>query len=113
MATSVSRPGWELRVRSLASAKVVVLADARLRAGQGVVHLAFAGSRGRAFDLKTTLTLAPGRIGIEGGGTIDQRAFSVPQPAILTPAGGGWQLARQVPLHVAGSARLPCPDWLR
>ena len=69
-------------------------ADARLRAGQGVVHLAFAGSRGRAFDLRTTITLAPERIGIEGGGTIDQRAFSIPQAAMLTPAGdGGWQLA--------------------
>nr|MBA3897624.1 translocation/assembly module TamB [Sphingomonadaceae bacterium] len=62
---------------------------AKLRGGTGEVRAAFAGSRGRAFDLQTVAQVSPGRISLIGEGTIDRRPVKLTSPAILTADGAG------------------------
>lgn len=68
-------------------------ASAELRDGRGEVKAAFAGSRGRAFDLNAVLQVAPGRLAVTGGGTIDRRPVQLGSAAVLTREAAGWRLA--------------------
>lgn len=61
--------------------------------GRGEAKAAFAGSRGRAFNLQTTIRIAPERLIVAGGGTIDRRPVRIDGPAVLTAEAGGWRLA--------------------
>lgn len=78
-------------------------ANARLKGGAGQVRASFAGARGRAFDLQTVADIAPGRIRLQGEGTIDRRPVKLTTPALLTREGDGWRLAR-TGLEFAGGA---------
>ena len=80
-----------LRRGPLSLAQLAASVD--LHGGKGQVKAAFAGSRGRAFDLQTTIQVAPERLTVTGGGTIDRRLVRIDSPAVLTAAAGGWRLA--------------------
>lgn len=81
-------------------------ASAELREGRGEIKAAFAGSRGRAFDLNTVVQVAPGRYAVTGGGTIDRRPVQLGSPAVLTREAGGWRLARTTIGYGGGSLGL-------
>lgn len=68
-------------------------ASAQLRDGRGTVKAAFAGSRGRAFDLQTVADVGPGQLRITGNGTIDRRPIRLESSAMVTREGRGWRLA--------------------
>ena len=81
-------------------------ASAELRDGRGEVKAAFAGSRGRAFDLNMVAQVAPGRLSVTGGGTIDRRPVRLGSAAILTREAGGWRLAPAAIGYGGGSLNL-------
>ncbi|PTQ09917.1 hypothetical protein CLG96_12210 [Sphingomonas oleivorans] len=81
-------------------------ATARLRAGTGAIEATIAGSRGRAFDLKTALQVTPDRLSLTGEGTIDRRPARLVEPAVLTRDGGGWRLAPTRMTYSGGGATL-------
>ncbi|HEY0625411.1 MAG TPA: translocation/assembly module TamB domain-containing protein [Allosphingosinicella sp.] len=68
-------------------------AQANLRGGTGQVTANLAGTRGRAFVFRTIADIAPGRIRLTGGGTVDRRPIQLTQPAVFTKEEGGWRLA--------------------
>ncbi len=68
-------------------------ANVRMRNGIGEVKAAFAGSRGRAFDLQTVAQVSPDRWQIIGSGTIERKPVSLSSPAFLVRAGDGWRLS--------------------
>lgn len=70
-----------------------VTASARLVNGSGQVRAALAGRRGQAFELVTLANVTPDRISVTGRGEIERRALVLESPAVLTKAGGGWQVA--------------------
>lgn len=77
-----------------------------LKDGLGTAKAAFAGSRGRAFDLQTSMEVAPQRLSVTGGGTIDRRPVRLTGPAILTAEQGGWRLAGATLAYGAGQLTL-------
>jgi translocation and assembly module TamB len=81
-------------------------ASAELRDGRGEVKAALAGSRGRAFDLNTAIQVAPGRVTVTGGGTIDRRPVRLGSPAVLTREDSGWRLAPTAIGYGGGSLNL-------
>ncbi|HEV2567187.1 translocation/assembly module TamB domain-containing protein [Sphingomonas sp.] len=80
-----------LRRGALSLAQLAANID--LQDGRGTARVAFAGSRGRAFDLQTNVQVAPQRLVVTGGGTIDRKPVRIEQPAVLTAEAGGWRLA--------------------
>ncbi len=96
--------GQGLRYGSLALARLA--ANARLRNGAGEVRAAFAGSRGRAFDLQTVAQLTPDRISIVGQGTIDAKPIATDNPAVLTRNDNGWTLTSTSISFAGGKGRL-------
>lgn len=68
-------------------------ADVKLKNGRGQVKAAIAGVRGRAFDLQGMADVAPDRLAITGGGTIDRQPVKLQSRALLTRESGGWRLA--------------------
>ncbi len=68
-------------------------ASAELRDGRGDVKAAFAGSRGRAFDLAIVAQVAPDRLSVTGGGAVDRRPARLASAAVLTREAAGWRLA--------------------
>jgi len=81
-------------------------ADADLNRGRGQVNAALAGSRGRAFDLKTVATISPERISLAGEGTIDRRPIKLTTPAVVTRDGAGWRVAPTALSFAGGSAKV-------
>jgi translocation and assembly module TamB len=67
-------------------------AEAHLRGGAGTVALTASGSRGNAFNLRSDLTFAPGRLTVTGSGTIENRDVQLATPAVLTMTDEAWQL---------------------
>lgn len=96
--------GQGVRYGSIALARLS--AAATLRGGSGEVRAAFAGTRGRAFDLQTVAQIAPGRISVTGSGTVDRRAIALSGPAVLTRDGAGWALAPTALRFAGGSMQL-------
>jgi translocation and assembly module TamB len=96
--------GQGLRYGSLQLARLA--ANARLRNGSGEVRAAFAGSRGRAFDLQTIAQVSPDRVAVIGQGTIDGRPIKLDSTAVATRANGGWALAPTALSFSGGQARL-------
>ena len=76
-------------------------AKASLRGGTGQVQATLAGNRGRDFAFQTEAQVAPGRIRLTGGGTVERRPIRLTGPATLTREEGGWRLA-PVSLTFAG-----------
>ncbi len=66
---------------------------ASLRGGVGKVTAAIAGARGRTFDIHGAADVTPDRYRISASGTIDRRAVKLLEPAVVSRAGDGWQLA--------------------
>ncbi len=81
-------------------------ASAKLKGGTGTVRAAFAGSRGRAFDMQAVADVSPDRISITGGGTVDRRPLQLTSPAVLTRQDDGWRLGQTGISFAGGTARL-------
>jgi translocation and assembly module TamB len=81
-------------------------ANIRLRGGAGEIRAAFAGSRGRSFDLQTIAQVSPNRWQVIGSGTIDRKPAALSGPAVLTREGNGWRLAPAELSFAGGKARL-------
>ncbi len=96
--------GLGLRYGNLTLAKLD--GTARLRDGTGEVRAAFAGTRGRTFDLQTVAQVSPDRISIIGSGTVDRRLIRLEAPAVLTRAGAAWTLAPTALTFAGGNARV-------
>jgi translocation and assembly module TamB len=77
-----------------------------LRGGRGTAKAALAGSRGRAFDLQTTIQIAPQRLVVTGGGTIDRRPVRIDSPAVLIAEAGGWRMASTALSYGGGKLNL-------
>ncbi|PAX09712.1 translocation/assembly module TamB domain-containing protein [Sphingomonas lenta] len=67
--------------------------EARLRGGVGEVRGSIAGTRGRAFDVRTVVQVAPDRYVVRADGTLDRRPLRLLTPAVLTREGEGWRMA--------------------
>ena len=96
--------GQGLRYGSVSLAKLN--ATAKLRDGSGEVRAAFAGSRGRSFDLQTVAQVSPDRIVLTGAGTIDRRPIKLEGRAVLTRVGSDWTLAPTALTFAGGGVRL-------
>ncbi|MDP9415240.1 MAG: translocation/assembly module TamB domain-containing protein, partial [Pseudomonadota bacterium] len=81
-----------------------VTAQASLRGGAGQIRADVAGSRGRAFVFRTLAQVAPGRVRLTGGGTVDRRPIQLREPALLTKTGDAWRLAPTALTFAGGSA---------
>ncbi len=81
-----------------------VRAEASLRGGAGQVRADITGSRGRDFVFRTLAQVAPGRVRLTGGGTVDRRPIQVREPALLTKTGDAWRLSPTALTFAGGSA---------
>jgi translocation and assembly module TamB len=81
-------------------------ASAKLRDGEGEVRATIAGSRGRAFDIRTVATLAGETIRVTAQGKIDRRDIALETPAVLTRDGAGWRLAETRVAFAGGNAQI-------
>lgn len=100
--SDVTLSGQGLRRGGVSLARLA--AHVGLAGGRGELRAAFAGSRGRAFDLQTVTAVAPDRLAIRAQGTIDRRAIAVDGAAVLTRDGEGWRLAPTGVRFSGGSA---------
>jgi translocation and assembly module TamB len=97
---SLSARGFSSGGLSIAS----VEAKASLRGGVGQVRADVTGSRGRDFVFRTLADVAPGRIRLTGGGSIDRRPLQLTGPALLTREGSAWRLAPTSLTFAGGNA---------
>jgi translocation and assembly module TamB len=81
-------------------------AGGEMRGGTGRISARVAGTRGRSFAFETVAELAPGRVRLTGGGTVDRRRIELTQPALLTREGDGWRLDSAALSYAGGSATL-------
>jgi translocation and assembly module TamB len=79
---------------------------AKLRDGIGEVRAAFAGSRGRTFDVQTVAQINPDRISLTGSGSVDRRPIKLDAPAVLTLDKGDWVLSPTALSFAGGTARV-------
>jgi translocation and assembly module TamB len=70
-----------------------VSAEGRMRGGVGQIRGSIAGRRGRDFSFQTVADIAPARIRLTGGGTVDRRPIQLSEPAVFTKVGEAWRLA--------------------
>lgn len=78
---------------------------ARLVGGKGKVTGSMVGQRGRLFDLKFDVDVAPEQIGLMVTGTLDRRPVALSRRAILTQTDDGWRLAPTTIRYRGGSAQ--------
>jgi len=81
-----------------------VTAEASLRGDTGQVRANIAGNRGRSFVFQSLAEVAPGRISLTGGGTVDRRPIRLTEPALLTRSGEAWRLAPSSLTFAGGNA---------
>ncbi|HEU4959947.1 MAG TPA: translocation/assembly module TamB domain-containing protein [Sphingomonas sp.] len=67
--------------------------SAALKGGTGTVKAAIAGSRGRAFDIRTVTEITESGYRVSAEGTVDRRPLKLDTPATLIRDGDGWRLA--------------------
>src|SRR3546814_12585312 len=68
--------------------------NVQLTGGRGTAQASFSGRRGRLFDLPLKADIAPGRIVLTGGGTLDRKAIRLSRTAVLTRSeDAGWKHA--------------------
>lgn len=87
----VSARGFGLRHGALSLARFT--GSASLKGGLGTVKAAIAGSRGRAFDIRTVTQITGSGYRVSAEGTVDRRPLKLETPAALTREGDGWRLA--------------------
>ncbi|TPG43583.1 translocation/assembly module TamB [Sphingomonas koreensis] len=90
-----SARGFGLRRGPLSLARFT--GTASLRGGTGQIKASFAGSRGRAFDIKTVTDITDDSYRIMAEGTVDRHPLKLDSPAVLSREGDGWRLA---PTHL-------------
>ncbi|MBA3677051.1 MAG: translocation/assembly module TamB domain-containing protein [Sphingosinicella sp.] len=81
-------------------------AQVNMRGGSGTIRADIAGSRGRDFVFKALAEIAPGRVKLTGGGTVDRKPIQLTEPAIFTSESGGWRLAPTALTFSGGNARV-------
>jgi translocation and assembly module TamB len=81
-----------------------ITAEASMRGGTGRIRADIAGNRGRDFVFRTLAEVAPGRIKVTGGGTVDRRPIQLSEPALLTKVGDAWRLAPTALTFAGGNA---------
>jgi translocation and assembly module TamB len=79
-------------------------AKASLRGGVGQVRADMAGSRGREFVFHTLADVAPNRIRLTGGGTVDRRPIQLSEPALFAREGDAWRLTPTALTFASGTA---------
>ncbi len=83
-----------------------VTADARIARGTGTVRAAIAGTRGRAFDIRTVTKIRDDGFTLSAEGTLDRRPLQLVDPAVVTREGAGWRLAPTRLTFAGGEARV-------
>ncbi len=96
--------GEGLRFGSVSLSRLA--AHAGLTNGTGEVRAAFAGSRGRDFDLQTVAQVSPDRIALIANGTVDGKPLKLESPAIASYDRSGWTLAQTRVSFADGVARI-------
>jgi translocation and assembly module TamB len=86
-----SARGFGLRHGALSVARFT--ASASLKGENGQIKAAIAGSRGRAFDVRTVTDITATGYRVSAEGTVDRRTLKLETPAILTRDGDGWTLS--------------------
>jgi translocation and assembly module TamB len=81
-------------------------ANVKMKDGTGEVRAAFAGSRGRIFDLQTVAQINPNAVQIVGSGSIDRKPIRLTEAARLVREGDGWRLAPTGLEFAGGTARV-------
>lgn len=79
-------------------------AQADMRGGSGRVTANIAGTRGRSFVFRTVAEIAPGRISLTGGGSVDRRPIRLTEPAVFTRTNDGWRLSQTAIAFAGGNA---------
>jgi translocation and assembly module TamB len=79
-------------------------AEANMRGGSGQVSANIAGTRGRDFVFRALAEIAPGRVRLTGGGTVDRKPIQLTEPAVFTKTGDGWRLASTALTFSGGNA---------
>ncbi|MGK2908296.1 MAG: translocation/assembly module TamB domain-containing protein [Sphingobium sp.] len=78
---------------------------AKLVGGSGKVMATMTGQRGRLFDLKINADVAPDRVALSVGGTLDRQPISLTRAAVLTQTEDGWRLAPTTVQYRGGTAQ--------
>ncbi|MGN6278758.1 MAG: translocation/assembly module TamB domain-containing protein [Sphingomonas sp.] len=86
-----SAQGFGLRRGALSLARFN--GSATLKGGVGQIKAAIAGSRGRAFDVRTVTDITENGYRVSAEGTVDRRPLKLETPAVLTREGDAWRLA--------------------
>jgi translocation and assembly module TamB len=81
-------------------------ANVQLKGGEGEIRASLAGSRGRAFDIQSTIAVAPDRYTVRAQGTVDRRPIALADPALLSRDGDGWTLRNARLVFAGGEARV-------
>jgi len=77
-----------------------------LRDGRGKVEATLSGSRGRAFDIRTSADVTPDSISVLAQGLVDRRPIKLLTPALITRADNGWSLAPTKLSFAGGNAEI-------
>lgn len=78
--------------------------EAHLRGGTGQVKANIAGTRGRDFVFQTVADIAPGRIRLAGGGTVDRRPIQLSEAAVFIKVDGSWRMEPTALTFAGGNA---------
>ncbi|MDX3908828.1 MAG: translocation/assembly module TamB domain-containing protein [Sphingobium sp.] len=79
---------------------------AKLVGGKGKVTASILGQRGRLFDIRANADVAPGRVALMIGGTLDRQPIRLTRAAVFTQTEEGWRLAPVTISYRDGSAQL-------
>lgn len=82
------------------------VAAAKLVDGAGQVTASLTGQRGRLFDIQAKADIAPGRIQVTAGGTLDRRPIRIVNGGLLTDTGNGWRLSPTTISYAGGQTQL-------
>lgn len=89
-------------------------ADGRVAGDTGSARIAVSGSRGRAFEIRSTVEIRPGGYTIGADGTLDRRPLRLVEPATIVREGegdaAGWRL-RPTRLSFAGGEARVAGRW--
>lgn len=80
--------------------------SATLKGGTGTIKAEIAGSRGRAFDVRTVTQIANDSYRVMAQGTVDRRPLKLETPAVLSREGDGWRLAPTQLSFAGGEAKV-------
>lgn len=87
--TTVTAQGFRRGQLSIAR----LAGSAKLVDGVGEIRAAIAGSRGRAFSIRTVTQVTADEYRIAAEGTLDRRPLRLETPAVVRRDGDGWRLA--------------------